>query len=123
MNFIDKKYYINGLFLSFLLIISISGCAEINPFEVSGEVLNHPLGTESIGIGSTKEQVIKEWGKPDIVNKLGAQDRTGTEKEEWIYKARRITPIAIDAGYLSNNKYLYFDGSHLTLISNEPKQN
>ncbi|MCG2705675.1 MAG: hypothetical protein L6309_06395, partial [Candidatus Omnitrophica bacterium] len=98
------------------------GCAEINPFEVPGKVLNHPLGTESIRTGSTKVEVIKEWGRPDIINKLGAQDETGTQVEEWIYKARRITPVSIDAGYLSKNKYLYFDGDHLTLISNSPRQ-
>lgn len=115
----NKKYYI--AFLSFLLAVCAAGCAEINPFEVPVEVLNHPLGTESIKTGSTREEVIIEWGKPDIINKLGAQDETGTEREEWIYKARRITPVSIDAGYLSKNKYLYFDGNHLTLISNEPK--
>ncbi len=119
MDFINVKYRIAPLL--FLLMVCIAGCAEINPFEVPGEVLNHPLGTESIGTGSAKEEVIREWGKPDIINKLGAQDETGTQREEWVYKARRVTPVSVDAGYLSKNKYLYFDGNHLTLISSEPK--
>ena len=120
MNQPDKKYFV-GL-LSFLIVLSVAGCAEINPFEAPQEVIKHPLGTESIRTGSRKEAVIKEWGKPDIVNKLGAPDQSGTLKEEWIYKSRPISPIPVDAGYLSKNKYLYFDGNYLTLISDEPKQ-
>lgn len=104
------------------LAIGIYGCAEINPFEAPEEVIRHPLGTESIRTGMTKEEVVKEWGKPDVINKLGSQDATGTEKEEWIYKGRRYAGIPVDAGYLSKNKYLYFDGNNLTLLADEPKQ-
>ena len=121
MNLPDKKYLM--FFLLFLLVVRAVGCAEINPFEAPAEVLKHPLGTESIRTGSTKEAVIKEWGKPDIINKLGAEDETGSLKEEWVYKSKLISPIPVDAGYLSKNKYLYFDGNHLTSISDEPKQN
>ena len=120
MNLLDKKYFM--VFLLFLLAVITVGCAEINPFEAPQEVLKHPLGTESIRTGSTKEAVIKEWGKPDIINKLGAEDQSGALKEEWIYRARPISPVPIDAGYLSKNKYLYFDGNHLVLISDEPKR-
>lgn len=119
MNFLYKKYGI--LILLFAIAISVAGCAEINPFEAPSEVIKHPLGTESIKAGSTKEEVIRDWGKPDIINKLGAQDQTGTLREEWVYKARQHTGIPIDSGYLSKNKYLYFDGNHLTLIADEPK--
>ncbi len=115
----DKNYFM--FFLLFLLLASTVGCAEINPFEAPAEVIKHPLGTESIHTGSTKEAVIKEWGKPDIINNLGSEDQTGTQKEEWVYKSRPISPIPVDAGYLSKNKYLYFDGNYLTLILNEPK--
>lgn len=106
----------------FVLVTVAYGCAEINPFEAPEQIMRHPLGTESIRIGMAKEEVIKEWGKPDVVNKFGAQDVAGTEKEEWIYKARRYAGIPVDAGYLSKNKYLYFDGNNLTLLSDEPKQ-
>ena len=115
------KSYIT-LSLLFILAMGIYGCAEINPFEAPEEVIRHPLGTESIKIGMSKEEVIKKWGKPDIINKLGAQDATGSQREEWIYKARQYAAIPVDAGYLSKNKYLYFDGNNLTLIADAPKK-
>jgi hypothetical protein len=115
------KNYIT-LFLLSVLAVGIYGCAEINPFEAPEEVIRHPLGTESIKIGMHKEEVIKEWGKPDIINKMGTQqDATGTQQEEWIYKARQYAAIPVDAGYLSKNKYLYFDGNNLTSIADGPK--
>lgn len=109
------------LFSFWIFVIGIYGCAEINPFELPEKVIRHPLGTESIKIGMSKEEVMKEWGKPDIIDPLGAQDATGSQREEWIYKARQYAGIPVDAGYLSKNKYLYFDGNNLTLIANEPK--
>jgi len=108
-----------------LLIVTaattISGCAEINPFEAPGEVMRHPLGSESIRLGMSKEEIISKWGEPDIVNKLPAKDASGSQGEEWVYKAKRVMPVPLDAGYLHKNKYLYFDGNNLTLITNEPK--
>ena len=107
----------------FLCIAALTagGCAEIDPFEAPGEVIRHPLGTESIKIGMSKEEVISKWGKPHIINELGAADTSGTQREEWVYKAQRLTPVPIDAGYLYKNKYLYFDGNNLTRISDELK--
>ncbi len=101
--------------------ITLGGCAEINPFEAPGKVIRHPLGTESIKIGMSKEEVISKWRKPDIINELGTTDASGTQREVWVYKARRLTPVPIDAGYLYKNKYLYFDGNNLTRISDELK--
>ena len=113
-----------GVLIMLLLALgalAISGCAEIDPFETPAEVIRHPLGTESIRIGMSKEEVISKWGEPDITNKLPATDVSGSQGEEWVYKARRYTPVPVDVGYLHKNKYLYFDGNNLTLISNEPK--
>ena len=104
-----------------IVAITSGGCAEINPFETPSEVIRHPLGTELIKTGMSKEEVISKWGKPDLVNELGTIDASGTQQEEWIYKAKRLTPVPIDSGYLYKNKYLYFDGNNLTLISDEPK--
>ncbi len=101
--------------------ITSGGCAEIDPFEAPGEIIRHPLGTESIKIGMSKEEIISKWGKPNIVNELGTTDVSGTQREVWIYKAKRLTPVPIDAGYLYKNKYLYFDGNNLTRIGDEPK--
>ena len=107
--------------LALIAVGVISGCAEIDPFETPGEVMRHPLGSESIRVGMSKEEVISKWGEPDIVNKLPAKDASGSQGEEWVYKARRYTPVPIDTGYLHKNKYLYFDGNNLTSIGDEPK--
>ena len=101
--------------------IAISGCAEIDPFEAPGEVIRHPLGSESIRVGMSKEEVMSKWGEPDIVNTLPVKDVSGSQGEEWVYKARRYAPIPLDAGYLHKNKYLYFDGNNLTLINDKPR--
>lgn len=101
--------------------IVISGCAEIDPFKAPGEVLSHPLGKETIKIGMTKDEVILKWGEPDLVNKMPAKDASGSKGEEWVYKAKRYTPVPLDSGYLHKNKYLYFDGNNLAVISDEPK--
>jgi hypothetical protein len=101
--------------------IIINGCAEIDPFKTPGEVMRHPLGPESIRVGMNKEEVISKWGEPDIVNRLPATDASGSPGEEWVYKARRYTPVPLDTGYLHKNKYLYFDGNNLKIISDEPK--
>ena len=116
---LKNKYVLYAALL--LAAFTLQGCAGINPFEAPQTVLNHPLGTESIGIGMSKQEVLSVWGKPDITNKLGFSDSSGTQIEEWIYKARDYSPVSVDAGYLSKNKYLYFDGNNLTKISNEPK--
>ncbi len=102
-------------------IFAINGCAEINPFEAPAEIIRHPLGSESIRVGISKEEVIAKWGEADLVNKLTTTDASGSQGEEWVYKARRYTPIPIDVGYLHKNKYLYFDGNNLTAISDEPR--
>jgi hypothetical protein len=103
------------------VVVVMSGCAEIDPFKTPAEVIRRPLGSESIRVGMSKEEVISKWGDPDLVNKLSAKDASGSQEEEWVYKARRYTPVPLDTGYLHKNKYLYFDGNNLTLISSEPK--
>ena len=102
-------------------ILAISGCAEINPLEAPGEVMRHPLGSDTIRAGMSKEEVISKWGEPDLVNQLPETDASGSRAEEWVYKARRYTPVPVDAGYLHKSKYLYFDGNNLKAISDEPR--
>lgn len=113
----------NEFIILFVLVAAtaISGCAEIDLFEAPGEVIRHPLGRESIRVGMSKEEVISKWGEPDIVNTLPAKDVSASQGEEWVYKARRYTPVPLDAGYLHKNKYLYFDGNNLTGISDAPE--
>ena len=119
MTLLHKNKYIIALL--FLAAIAISGCAEINPFEMPGEVIRRPLGPASIKIGMSKEEVVSKWGEPDIVNKLAVENVIGGINEEWVYKAKRYTPIPIDAGYLNKTQYLYFDGNNLARISDEPR--
>ncbi len=109
------------IFLIFVCIIFLNGCAEIKPFEAPSQVLKHPLGTDPITIGMTKEKVESLWGVPDQINKLGFADQWGTPKEEWIYKGR-YSKIPINKGYFYKSKYLYFDGNILTSFGDEPQK-
>lgn len=90
------------------------GCSAIvipNP----ADVVKHPLGTESIKVGMTKEQVESIWGKPSQVKQVEDKARWQGTREVWIYRAQ-YGSIPVDAGYLSNTKKLYFDGNNLTDI-------
>ena len=102
--------------LAVILMSSIFfyGCSAIiipNP----EEVVKHPLGTESIKVGMTKEQVESIWGKPSQVKMVEDKARWQGTREVWIYHAQ-YGSIPVDAGYLSSNKKLYFDGNNLTDI-------
>ena len=114
----SKKYILTATVLAGL--IALSGCAEIDPFETSEEVIRNPLGRDIIRPGMSKGEVRSKWGDPDIVNILPATDASASPGEEWVYKARRYSPVPLDAGYLHKNKYLYFDGEYLTVMSDEP---
>lgn len=118
-----SKLNTNVLLIFFLFVLQLlfAGCAEIDPFEAPGEVIRHPLGSESIRVGMSKEEVASKWGEPDLVNPLAATDASRSPGEEWVYKARRYTPVPLDSGYLQKNKYLYFDGNNLVLISDSPR--
>lgn len=102
---------IRFLTVLFLLLFTV-GCAEIEP-PTPDQVISHPLGTEPLRLGMTKEAVISLWGKPDVINKIGVSKTLGgTQREEWVYHPR-YSGIPIDTGYLSKAKFLYFDGNNL----------
>lgn len=109
-----------NIYLAIIFLMLLGGCAEIQPFEAPREVLKHPLGTDPIHLGMTKEEVEGMWGQPDQINKLGVADHWGTPKEEWVYKAR-YSKIPIDKGYLYKTKYLYFEGDILTSFGDQPE--
>ena len=91
-----------------------SGCSAIvlpNP----EDVVKHPLGTESIKVGMTKEQVESIWGKPNQVKTVEDKAKWQGTREVWRYRAQ-YGSIPVDAGYLSSTKKLYFDGNNLTDI-------
>ena len=105
-----------ALLLTMILISSVFfyGCSAIiipNP----EDVVKHPLGTESIKIGMTKEQVESIWGKPSQIKMVENKEKWQGSREVWIYRAQ-YSSIPVDAGYLSSTKKLYFDGNNLTDI-------
>ena len=97
------------------LALSVSGCAGIEP-PAPDDVARHPLGTESIKIGMTKDEVESLWGKPDEITTTEDKDRWKGAREVWVYRAE-YSALPVDAGYLSKTKKLYFDGENLTNIS------
>lgn len=104
------------VFLFFLLsgALALAGCSAIS-VPTPNDVINHPLGTESIKIGMTKQQVESIWGKPNQVQTVEDKKRWNGPREMWLYNAQ-YNVIPVDAGYLSKTKKLYFDGENLTDI-------
>lgn len=102
------------LVIGLVLAVLMSGCSAImipNP----QDVVKHPLGTETIKVGMTKEQVESLWGRPSQVKMVEDKAKWQGGREVWIYRAQ-YSSIPVDAGYLSNTKKLYFDGNNLTEI-------
>lgn len=98
-----------------ILMMSCYGCAGIEP-PTPDDVVRHPLGTESLKIGMSKEEVESLWGKPDEVTMAEDREKWKGTREVWIYRAQ-YSAVPVDAGYLSKTKKLYFDGNNLTNIS------
>lgn len=91
-------------------MISVTGCAGIEPPKPA-ELLKHPFGTSSLRVGATKDQILAQWGEPDIKE----YDNTGkweNAKEKWTYYGR-CDNLPFDEGYLTKDQCLYFDGKHL----------
>lgn len=110
------KHKLTSGILFFIVSISLalSGCAGIEPPNPE-DVVKHPLGTESVKIGMTKQEVESLWGKPDEVNIIEDKEKWQGPREVWTYRAQ-YGAIPVDAGYLSKTKKLYFDGDNLTNI-------
>ncbi|MCK5306231.1 MAG: hypothetical protein KAJ66_03785 [Candidatus Omnitrophica bacterium] len=101
-----------GIIIAILLFLGVVGlsCAEITP-PSPAQILQHPLGTDSLRRGMPKEEVLELWGKP-AKTITTAPDAWTDEKEEWVYDAR-YPAIPLDADYLSRTKRLYFEGNIL----------
>lgn len=98
-----------------LALLCICGCSIVNTIPRPDQVMKTPLGTESIKIGMTKQEVESKWGKPDSVQTVENKKRWAGAREMWVYRAS-YGSIPVDAGYLSETKKLYFDGVNLTEI-------
>ena len=101
------------LALSITVLITY-GCSAIT-IPTPTDVLKTPLGTESIKIGMTKQEVESLWGKPSETRMVEDKTRWTSPREMWVYRAQ-YGAVPVDAGYLSKTKKLYFDGENLTDI-------
>ena len=102
------------VYAAILTLASIYGCSAIQVPDAE-DVISHPLGTESIKIGMSKQQVESVWGKPNDIRMVENKEKWQGGREVWIYRAQ-YGSIPVDAGYLSKTKKLYFDGNNLTEI-------
>ena len=102
------------VYAAILTLASFYGCSAIQVPDAE-DVISHPLGTESIKIGMSKQQVESIWGKPNDVRMVENKEKLQGAREVWIYRAQ-YGSIPVDAGYLSKTKKLYFDGNNLTEI-------
>lgn len=105
-----------------IVIISILFLTAIASVEIclaaTDEVLGIPLGSGGLSIGMTKAQVVQRYGDPDITSIVEAAE-WNEPREEWVYIAQ-YTVLPVNAGYLSEDLYLYFDGDNLTNVSKKP---
>jgi len=98
-----------------LALLFTCGCSVVSTIPRPDQVMKTPLGTESIKIGMTKQEVESKWGKPDSVQTVENKKRWAGPREMWAYRAN-YGSIPVNAGYLSETKKLYFDGINLTEI-------
>jgi hypothetical protein len=114
---IDRVETAKGIcivFTTVLIAALVAGCAGIEP-PSPNDMLRQPLGSSSLKVGMTKDQVESMWGKPDDIRTVENKEKWGGSREMWIYRAQaKAVPVDID--YLSNTKRLYFDGNNLTNI-------
>ena len=103
------------LIIAFMFVAMLAvGCSALT-IPTPNDIVKTPLGTETIKIGMTKQQVEALWGKPNTIKMVENKDKWPTPREAWIYNAQ-YGSIPVDAGYLSKTKKLYFDGENLTEI-------
>jgi hypothetical protein len=100
-----------------LLAASLSGCAGMSAQDTD-EILKQPLGSGGLSTGMSRTQVVEKYGEPDIKGEVHSSG-WGSPREEWFYRAR-YSLLPVNAGYLSDDLYLYFDGDSLTNISKRP---
>jgi hypothetical protein len=93
-----------------VVLVYITGCAGIEPPSPK-QFIEHPFGTSMLRAGLTKDQVVAQWGEPDLKEHDNA-GKWGNAKERWTYYGR-MSGLPVDEGYLTKTQYLYFDGKNL----------
>ena len=100
-----------------MLVIFIAGCADMD-FPKPVEMLKDPFVSGGLSKGMSKSEVASKYGSPNVKTIVSAPE-WGGQREEWMYKAN-YSVLPVNAGYLSDDLYLYFDGNNLTNISKKP---
>ena len=95
----------------------LTGCAAIQSSNTD-EVLTAPVGSGGLELGMTKSRVVSMYGEPDAKSMV-TSDKWNEPREEWFYSGR-FSSLPVNAGYLAQDFYLYFDGDNLTNISKKP---
>ncbi len=111
---LESAFPVTAISIFIVLGFMLCGCSVLtipNPEEIA----KCPLGTESIKIGMTKQEVEALWGKPDAITMVEDKNKWPTPREMWVYNAR-YGSVPVNCGYLSKTKKLYFDGVNLTDI-------
>lgn len=100
------------LTIMFFFFITLMSACETLPVPTPKQIINNPLGTSSLKLGMSKEEVTAMWGRPNEVIEKGS-DELGSIIEEWIYYAK-YPVVPIDYNYLSKTQVLTFSGNSLT---------
>jgi len=96
-----------------IITVFLTGCTLFKPVNPE-KVLTNPIGTDSIKVGMTKDQVRSLLGDPDsIVSRGRTKDVLSSDLEEWTYRGR-YTNMPVKADYFGKNLVLNFDGDNLT---------
>ena len=111
------KIYRLGIVTVLLVGLFLAGCADVT-LPSAKEMLKDPLGEGSLQIGMTKYKVVSIYGEPDGKRNVTSEVWSAS-RDEWMYKGRYPT-CPVNAGYFSEDLYLYFDGKNLTNISKTP---
>lgn len=97
-----------------ILIIAVfvfAGCADFNVPTTPEDVLQKSLGSPS-DVGTTKGEIISEWGEPDDIIEMG-EDRWGAKKEKWMYYGR-YPEFPVNYKFVSKTKIFIFRDDVLT---------
>ena len=95
----------------------IAGCSGIEAPKTD-EFIKQPLGNGGLELGMSKARVVDMYGEPNA-KRVVISDEWKAPREEWFYKAT-VSMLPMNAGYLADDMYLYFDGDNLTNISKKP---
>lgn len=98
-----------------VISFSLMGCALFHSTKPGETIITHPLGTDSIKIGMTKDQVKSLIGEPDAIvsKKDRAKDILSANIEEWTYRSH-YSDVPLKADYFGKTMTLTFDGENLS---------